>query len=168
MPSQLYATECDWGTFCFPAAHAPHSWALCRLRQLAALDHDRYVKQWSSHTLTWLESLTMSSIVGQTIVYICQFCMCAISKPSQWEGAQALFVVGSLALNIVNSFYAATFPSIVRDLPKMIESEEKVKAGTESPEAHNKLDAYERSKVLRALSPPSSLIFHPRLLFYTI
>jgi hypothetical protein len=53
-----------------------------------------------------------------------------------------------LAANIVNAFYAATFPSLVRDLPKLIESEDKVKAGLVSAEEHNKLDAYERSKVI--------------------
>ena len=73
--------------------------------------------------------------------------MTGISKPGQWEAAQALFVIGSLAANIVNAFYAATFPSLVRDLPKLIESEDKVKAGLVSAEEHNKLDAYERSKV---------------------
>jgi hypothetical protein len=86
-------------------------------------------------------------LVGQTILYICQFSMTAISKPGQWEAAQALFVIGSLAANIVNAFYAATFPGLVRDLPKLIESEDKVKAGLVSAEEHNKLDAYERSKV---------------------
>ena len=73
--------------------------------------------------------------------------MTGISKPGQWEAAQTLFVIGSLAANIVNAFYAATFPSLVRDLPKLIESEDKVKAGLVSAEEHNKLDAYERSKV---------------------
>ncbi|KAL5896250.1 hypothetical protein ACKVWC_001457 [Pyricularia oryzae] len=86
-------------------------------------------------------------IVGQVLLYICQFSLCGISQPDQWEAAQALFVVGSLAANVVNSFYAATFPSIVRDLPKLIESEERVKAGTESPENHSKLDEYERAKL---------------------
>ncbi|KAL2213234.1 autophagy protein [Sarocladium strictum] len=86
-------------------------------------------------------------IIGQTILYICQFSMTAISKPGQWEAAQALFVIGSLAANIVNAFYAATFPGLVRDLPKLIESEDKVKAGLVSAEEHNKLDAYERSKL---------------------
>lgn len=86
-------------------------------------------------------------IVGQTILYICQFSMIGISKPGQWEAAQALYVIGSLAANIVNAFYAATFPSLVRDLPKIIESEDKVKAGLQSAEEHNKLDSYERSKV---------------------
>jgi MFS-type transporter involved in bile tolerance (Atg22 family) len=86
-------------------------------------------------------------IIGQTILYICQFSLCGISKPSQWESAQALFVLGSLAANVVNAFYAATFPSLVRDLPKLIESEDRVKAGLTSPEEHNKLDSYERSKV---------------------
>jgi hypothetical protein len=36
------------------------------------------------------------SVVGQGILYISQFAMCGMSKPSQWQTAQALYVVGSL------------------------------------------------------------------------
>lgn len=32
--------------------------------------------------------------VAQSILYICQFAMCGISKPDQWQTAQALYVVG--------------------------------------------------------------------------
>lgn len=73
--------------------------------------------------------------------------MCGMSKPGQWQIAQALYVVGSLgmyhfppasthrpanhdeAANIVTSFYAATFPGLVRDLPQLIKSEQDVKNG---------------------------------------
>lgn len=51
------------------------------------------------------------------------------------------------ASNIVNSFYAATFPGIVRDLPALIQSEHQVKSGAKQPDAHAELDAYERSKL---------------------
>lgn len=89
--------------------------------------------------------------------------MCGVSKPSQWQAAQALFVLGNLgkcmhepraqkhslttATNLVTSFYAATFPGIARDLPKLIKSEQDVVAGLKSPEEHAELDAYERSKL---------------------
>lgn len=33
------------------------------------------------------------------------------------------------AQNVVAAFYQATFPSLVRDLPKMVKSEEEVAAG---------------------------------------
>ena len=74
--------------------------------------------------------------------------MCGLSKASQWQGAQALYVIGSLgeyggdrelshpdmcsAANIVTAFYAATFPGLVRDLPKLIQSEQDVQTGAKS------------------------------------
>jgi hypothetical protein len=30
------------------------------------------------------------------VLYICQFAMCGISEPDQWQAAQALYVIGSL------------------------------------------------------------------------
>ena len=36
------------------------------------------------------------------------------------------------ATNVVTAFYAATFPGLVRDLPKLIRSEQDVQAGTKS------------------------------------
>jgi hypothetical protein len=102
-------------------------------------------------------------LVGQVVLYICQFAMCGISKPSQWQAAQALFVIGSIgtcsfkrtglhfltlvATNVVTSFYAATFPGLVRDLPELIQSEQDVKNGIKTPEEHSELDSYERSKL---------------------
>jgi MFS-type transporter involved in bile tolerance (Atg22 family) len=87
-----------------------------------------------------------------------QFSMCGIKSPSQWAAAQALFVVGTVSANVVNSFYAATFPSIVRDLPKIIESERAVKDGEKDPEEHSKLDSYERSKLYNLVNITGSAL----------
>ena len=91
-----------------------------------------------------------TSAAFQAILCICQFAMCGVSRPDQWQGAQALYVIGSLgkclpllplsfayfwrtpAANVVTSFYAATFPSLVRDLPKLIQSEHDVKLGAKT------------------------------------
>lgn len=78
-------------------------------------------------------------------------------------GAQVCYVVGvygecsivSLAtdtedrkaMNMVIAFYAATFPGLVQDLPEVIKSEQDVMDGTVSPEAHDNLVSYQRSKV---------------------
>lgn len=86
-------------------------------------------------------------IFWQIILYICQFAMCGISEPSQWQTAQALYVVGNLATNVVTAFYAATFPGLVRDLPILMKSEQEVREGTKTAEEHSKLDSYERSKL---------------------
>lgn len=58
--------------------------------------------------------------------------MCGINKPEQWQAAQALYVVGSLAANIATAFYTATFPSLVHNLPKILKSEQEVRDGTKS------------------------------------
>ncbi|EGX93234.1 autophagy protein (Atg22), putative [Cordyceps militaris CM01] len=85
--------------------------------------------------------------VAQSVLYISQFAMCGISKADQWQAAQALYVAGSLAANIATAFYTATFPSLVHNLPKILESEQQVRDGTKSPEEHAELDSYERSKL---------------------
>lgn len=43
-----------------------------------------------------------------------------------------MYMADQLAANIANSFYAATFPSLVYNLPKIIDSEKEVKAGTKT------------------------------------
>ena len=90
-------------------------------------------------------------IVFQVIVYICTFSMIGITRPDQWEAALALHTLASLckaqfltlennpengcadpfstASNIVGAFYSATFPGLVRDLPKLIQSEQEVLSG---------------------------------------
>lgn len=70
-----------------------------------------------------------------------------LTGPDQWQAANALYVLGNLALNVSNTFYWAAFPGLVRDLPKMVQSEEDVLAGRKSPEAHAELDMLERSKI---------------------
>ncbi|KXL42006.1 MAG: hypothetical protein FE78DRAFT_155351 [Acidomyces sp. 'richmondensis'] len=106
--------------------------------------------RWGGQTLPrmlMMSILYRSLLIFQTVLYITQFAMIGMSKPDQWAAAQALYVVGSLSANIVTAFYAATFPGLVRDLPKIIKSEQEVKAGVKSAEDHAELDAYERSKL---------------------
>lgn len=59
---------------------------------------------------------------------------------------------------MVLSFYGATFPGIVRDLPKMIQSENEVKMGVKSPDAHAELDSYERSKLYNLVNITGSAL----------
>lgn len=56
-------------------------------------------------------------------------------------------MAANLALNVTGAFYQAPFPALVRDLPKLIESERQVIDGTKSPEEHATLDMLERSKL---------------------
>ncbi|ORY27919.1 putative autophagy protein [Naematelia encephala] len=92
-------------------------------------------------------------LIGFTaLLYICQFAMCGLAAPGQWQGAQACYVLGTYAMNMVVAFYAATFPEIVQDLPKVITSEQEVLSGTKSAEAHDELVSYERSKLNNLLN----------------
>lgn len=75
------------------------------------------------------------------------FAFIPLNQGYQWQAAAALYITGSLALNLTGAFYTAPFPALVRDLPKMIESEQQVLAGTKSPEEHAQLDMIERSKL---------------------
>ncbi|ORX36955.1 putative autophagy protein [Kockovaella imperatae] len=85
--------------------------------------------------------------VAQVILWIMQFSLVGIHKPSQWQIANGIYIVGSLAANISVAFYQATFPALVRDLPKIIQSENEVRQGLKSPEEHERLDQYERAQL---------------------
>lgn len=68
-------------------------------------------------------------------------------KPSDWALASGFYVLGNLALNVTGAFYQAPFPMLVRDMPKVIESERQVIEGTKDPKEHATLDMLERSKL---------------------
>ncbi|KAM3498490.1 hypothetical protein MY10362_008194 [Beauveria mimosiformis] len=104
-------------------------------------------------------------IIAQSLLYVCQFAMCGINQPGQWQAAQALYVVGSLAANIATAFYTATFPSLVHNLPKVLESEQQVRDGVKSPEEHAELDSYERSKLYNLCNITGSALV---VVFYAI
>lgn len=57
------------------------------------------------------------------------FGLIGVYKPSQWELANGMWIVGQLGYNISVSFYQATFPSIARNLPAVLRSEADVRAG---------------------------------------
>jgi hypothetical protein len=74
----------------------------------------------------------------------CIFGFAGLTQPSQWQAANALYVTGNIgtssffiladpadfeARNLLQVFYHAAFPAMVRDLPKMIESEKQVLRG---------------------------------------
>ncbi|TQV97545.1 hypothetical protein V2A60_006704 [Cordyceps javanica] len=104
-------------------------------------------------------------IIAQSVLYVCQFAMCGINQPGQWQAAQALYVVGSLAANIATAFYTATFPGLVHNLPKVLKSEQDVRDGVKSPEEHAELDSYERSKLYNLCNITGSALV---VVFYAI
>lgn len=86
-------------------------------------------------------------IVWTIIGCACSFAFFALTQPDQWTIATGFYIAAYVALNVTGAFYQAPFPTLVRDLPKMVESERMVLAGTKSPEEHAVLDMLERSKL---------------------
>ena len=87
-------------------------------------------------------------LIFWTVVGIaCSFAFFGLIHPDQWAIATGFWITGYLALNVTGAFYQAPFPMLVRDLPKMIESERMVLEGTRSPEEHARMDMLERSKL---------------------
>lgn len=75
------------------------------------------------------------------------FAFFGLTSPDKWALASGFYVAANLAVNITGAFYQAPFPALVRDLPKMVESERQVIQGLKSPEEHAMLDMLERSKL---------------------
>ncbi|KAF2479339.1 autophagy-related protein 22-like protein [Neohortaea acidophila] len=86
-------------------------------------------------------------IVWTIIAIAASFAFLGFSKPSQWNLVSGFYVLGNVAVNVTGSFYFAAYPSIVRDLPQMQESERQVLEGTKTPAEHNQLDGLERSRL---------------------
>ena len=74
--------------------------------------------------------------------------MIGIKHKSQWALANGIWIVGraftyfdrwnvllicaDLAQNVFTAYYFATYPGLVRDLPRMIQSEQDVAAGVKT------------------------------------
>ncbi|ORX35484.1 autophagy protein [Kockovaella imperatae] len=86
-------------------------------------------------------------IGSETAVYIITFAFTGIYEPSQWNAASGLFVIGNLAVNMSTTFLWSQYPAIIRDMPKMIESEQAVMEGSKSAAQHLHEDSMERSKL---------------------
>ncbi|KAK4496462.1 hypothetical protein PRZ48_012442 [Zasmidium cellare] len=87
-------------------------------------------------------------LIAWTVVgIVVSFVFLAADTPQAWQLSAAMYVLGNLALNMVNTFWTAPFPTLVRDLPELQASERQVIEGTKSPEEHAQLDMMERSKM---------------------
>lgn len=87
-------------------------------------------------------------LIFWTVVAVASsFAFLGFTTPDKWALASGFYVLGNLALNITGAFYQAPFPMLVKDLPKIIESERQVVEGAKSPEEHATLDMLERSRI---------------------
>ena len=44
-------------------------------------------------------------IITEGLLYAAQYALTGISKPSQWQAANAIYIIGVLLQNICNAFY---------------------------------------------------------------
>ncbi|KAF2161025.1 hypothetical protein M409DRAFT_70094 [Zasmidium cellare ATCC 36951] len=87
-------------------------------------------------------------LIFWTVVAVASsFAFFGFTQPSTWALASGFYILGNVALTATGAFYLAAFPNLVRDLPKMQESERQVLQGAKSPEAHADLETMERSKI---------------------
>lgn len=107
----------------------------------------------------------LTPTAGTVIVTACTFGMIGTYKPSQWQAANALWMLGNLGYSIATTFYQATFPSIARNLPQVLKSEQDVKMGLKTPEEHDIVDQYERSKLYNLCNITGSVLV---VIFYGI
>ncbi|ODN80314.1 hypothetical protein L198_07814 [Cryptococcus wingfieldii CBS 7118] len=75
------------------------------------------------------------------------FAWLGIESAEKWKAATAVYMLGYFSFNVAVGFYFAAFPGLVRDMPKVIESEREVLEGRKDAEEHTKLDMLERSKL---------------------
>lgn len=66
---------------------------------------------------------------GTALATIATFALIGITQPHLWQVANGLVVVGSLGYNLSVTFYQATFPSLARNLPEVLKSEQEVLQG---------------------------------------
>ena len=105
-------------------------------------------------------SVMTDRIVTEAITYICCFILAALSDPKQWLPATVIYSIGVISLNTANVsrstsfasdpsqvFYYATFPTIVRSLPEVIESEKATFEGRKDPEEHVHFHSLAKAKV---------------------
>ena len=109
----------------------------------------------------------------------CMLGLSTLKQAASWKTAQAFWMIGCIcecafgpphimlsrmsASNILGTFFCASFPELVRNLPRMLASERAVKAGEKtyafdqdagarthdslSPQEHATMDMFERATV---------------------
>ncbi|KAK0552298.1 hypothetical protein OC845_001778 [Tilletia horrida] len=73
-----------------------------------------------------------------------------VTEGSQWPAALVLYILGNISYQAALSFYSAAFPGLVRGLPEVRESAEKLAANPPETTAdeHGKLESLHRNRVV--------------------
>ncbi|KAE8260355.1 hypothetical protein A4X13_0g393 [Tilletia indica] len=73
-----------------------------------------------------------------------------VTDPSQWQAAMGIYIINNITYQGALSFYSAAFPGLVRGLPEVRESAEKLSAKPPqtTAEDHAKLESLQRNRVV--------------------
>ncbi|ORX39156.1 putative autophagy protein [Kockovaella imperatae] len=79
------------------------------------------------------------------VLICCMLGLSTLKQAASWRIAQLLWMIGCLSSNILGTFFNASFPELVRNLPRVQASENAVRSGQKSPEDHAEMDMLERA-----------------------
>ncbi|KAF7355720.1 Autophagy-related protein [Mycena sanguinolenta] len=76
-----------------------------------------------------------------------QFASMALTEPSRWGAAMALYMIGFISYGATLVFYAALFPRLARNTPHAREIREKFEAGETSKEVYEREESLEKNRI---------------------
>ncbi|KAH9062326.1 MFS general substrate transporter [Lactarius vividus] len=86
-------------------------------------------------------------LVSTAICWGAQFASMALTSPSRWGAAMALYIISFASQGIVSSFFAAIFPQLARNTPHSRELRARHERGELSLEDYEKEKSIEKSKI---------------------
>ncbi|KAJ6458670.1 autophagy-related protein 22-like protein [Mycena vitilis] len=81
------------------------------------------------------------------ICWAAQFSSMALTEPSRWGAAMALYMIGFISYGATLVFYAALFPRLARNTPHAKEIREKYEAGETSKEEYEREESLEKNLI---------------------
>ncbi|EPS98776.1 hypothetical protein FOMPIDRAFT_1125798 [Fomitopsis schrenkii] len=87
-------------------------------------------------------------LFGVTVVcWAAQFASMALTKPSRWGAAMAIYIISFVSYGATLVFYAAAFPRLARNTPHARELREKLENNEISPEEYEREESLEKNRI---------------------
>lgn len=86
-------------------------------------------------------------LVLTVICWVFQYGMLAITKPSQWPAAMAMYVISYIAYGATLVFYAAVFPRLARYVQHVRQAREDLKEGRIEQSEYDTIESLERNHI---------------------
>lgn len=86
-------------------------------------------------------------LVLTVICWVFQYGMLAITSPSQWPAAMAMYVISYIAYGATLVFYAAIFPRLARYMQHVRQAREDLKEGRIEQREYDMIESLERNHI---------------------